>query len=55
MHPVAAVADDAVTVLWKGRRQALANDAVIVCIGGRLPTELMSSIGVAIATRRGTP
>ena len=31
------------------------NDAVIVCVGGVLPTEFLRSMGVEIETKHGTP
>lgn len=33
----------------------LANDAVVICVGGVLPDELLRSIGVALETKHGTP
>jgi hypothetical protein len=37
-----------------GRETSLANDAVIVCAGGIVPGAFLASIGVAVATKRGT-
>lgn len=37
-----------------GRPHDLPNDAVIVCCGGTLPTDLLRGIGVRIETHRGT-
>ena len=52
---VTAIAEGRVEVDQRGRRYALANDAVIICAGGLLPTALLASAGVAIETRRGEP
>jgi thioredoxin reductase (NADPH) len=38
-----------------GRPAAMANDAVVVCIGGTLPTALLADAGVRVETRYGTP
>jgi len=41
--------------LRSGKRElSLANDAVIVCAGGVLPTALLQSVGVAVETKYGT-
>lgn len=37
-----------------GATQHLANDAVIVCAGGQLPTPLLKDIGIRFETRHGT-
>lgn len=37
-----------------GQPYALANDAVIVCASGILPTEFLQSIGVEIQTKHGS-
>jgi thioredoxin reductase len=52
---ITSIAIDSVSFTWRGRPHALPNDAVIVCIGGRLPTELLQDIGVEVETRYGTP
>ena len=43
-----------VVIDCKGARIDLANDAVIVCAGGILPTPLLQEIGIQIQTRHGT-
>jgi thioredoxin reductase/NAD-dependent dihydropyrimidine dehydrogenase PreA subunit len=37
-----------------GKRTAIRNDAVIVCVGGILPTPFLKSIGVEVETKYGT-
>lgn len=37
-----------------GRTLTLANDAIIACTGGTMPTELLATLGVAVETKRGT-
>jgi thioredoxin reductase/NAD-dependent dihydropyrimidine dehydrogenase PreA subunit len=44
----------AVRLRHNEREQSLANDAVIVCAGGVLPSAFLASIGVAIETKHGT-
>ena len=43
-----------VTLECAGRRVELANDAVIVCAGGILPTPLLKDMGVLVETKFGT-
>ena len=38
----------------QGRRQELANDVVIVCAGGVLPTPLLQKVGIEFETKYGT-
>lgn len=45
---------DAVDIELGGRSRRLANDGVIVCAGGILPTDFLKSIGIRIETRYGT-
>jgi thioredoxin reductase (NADPH) len=51
---VKSMTQDAVVLEQDGREEQLLNDAVIVCAGGVLPTELLKSIGVWIQTKYGT-
>jgi thioredoxin reductase/ferredoxin len=37
-----------------GKQQALANDAIIVCAGGVLPTDFLRSVGIDIQVKYGT-
>jgi thioredoxin reductase len=37
-----------------GRQRSLANDAVIICAGGVLPTDFLRNIGITIQTKYGT-
>jgi thioredoxin reductase (NADPH) len=43
-----------VEIEQKGRRMQIANDAVIVCAGGILPTAFLESVGIAVETKYGT-
>ena len=43
-----------VEITWCGRNVNLANDAVIVCAGGILPTGFLKDIGVEVETKYGT-
>jgi thioredoxin reductase len=51
---VAGIASAAVQLRRRQREASLANDAVIVCAGGILPTTWLQSIGVAVETKFGT-
>jgi thioredoxin reductase len=46
---------DAVTLEQDGSRYRLANDAVIVCAGGVLPTGLLRDMGVTVVMKYGEP
>lgn len=43
-----------VKLKWNGEQHSFANDAVIVCVGGILPTPFLKSIGVEVETKYGT-
>jgi thioredoxin reductase/NAD-dependent dihydropyrimidine dehydrogenase PreA subunit len=45
---------ESVTLQFDGKRERLANDAVIVCAGGLLPTPLLRQIGIEFETKFGT-
>jgi len=49
-----AIAPSSVDVEIDGRIESIANDTVIVCAGGVLPTGFLESIGVSIETKHGT-
>jgi thioredoxin reductase (NADPH) len=51
---VLEIGSGSVDIEWQGRKHRLKNDAVIVCAGGILPTDLLKSIGVEIETKYGT-
>ncbi len=51
---VKRITPDAVEIEHQGRRHMIANDAVIVCAGGILPTDFLKSIGIEIETKYGT-
>jgi thioredoxin reductase (NADPH) len=51
---VTSVTPEAVVVEQEGSEERLPNDAVIVCAGGVLPTEMLKSIGVWVQTKYGT-
>lgn len=52
---VRRINEDSVELEHDGRLIALANDTVIVCAGGILPTPLLKSMGIEIETRHGAP
>lgn len=43
-----------VEVKWEGDTHRFANDAVLVCVGGVLPTPFLKSMGVEVETKYGT-
>jgi thioredoxin reductase len=43
-----------VRIEHEGRERSLRNDAVIVCAGGQLPTELLRKVGIRFDTKFGT-
>ena len=51
---VAEIRDADVSINIKGKRYKFANDAVIVCAGGVLPTAFLEGIGLRIDTKTGT-
>ena len=51
---VKSISPDAVLLEQGGKTGKLANDAVVVCCGGTLPTELLRGIGVRVDTHYGT-
>lgn len=51
---VRAIGEDSVTFDGEGGERRLPNDAVIVCAGGVLPTELLKAAGIAVETKFGT-
>ncbi len=51
---VANIDPESVTLEFGGKRERVANDAVIVCAGGLLPTPLLRQIGIEFETKFGT-
>jgi thioredoxin reductase/Pyruvate/2-oxoacid:ferredoxin oxidoreductase delta subunit len=51
---VLGIGADRVALECEGRAREIENDAVIVCAGGVLPTELLKQAGVAFETKFGT-
>jgi len=51
---VKQIGEDTVTVEQEGKTCSLKNDAVIVCVGGTLPTLMLREIGVMVDTYYGT-
>jgi thioredoxin reductase/NAD-dependent dihydropyrimidine dehydrogenase PreA subunit len=51
---VEAIHPGTVSVQWQGKPHELANDTVIVCAGGVLPTPLLQKVGIAFETKYGT-
>ncbi len=52
---VQQIGRDSVTIEEKGNTVTVKNDAVIVCIGGTLPTPMLKEIGIMVDTYYGTP
>ena len=50
---VVAIAPDHVRLVQDGAAKAIHNDAVIICAGGVLPTELLATAGIALETKWG--
>ena len=48
------IRQDSVLLRRGGRVHEIANDAVIVCAGGSMPTDLLDRIGIAVDTKYGT-
>lgn len=44
---------DSVTIEQDGKAVTLGNDAIVVCAGGELPTPMLKSVGVEVATHHG--
>jgi thioredoxin reductase (NADPH) len=51
---VKEIAPHAVTLTCRGSEFELRNDAVIVCVGGTLPTEFLKNVGIHVETKWGT-
>ena len=51
---VTEIRDDSVLIERAGHVHEIANDAVIVCAGGVVPTDLLDRIGIAVDTKYGT-
>lgn len=52
---VRQIGRDSVTIEENGNAVTVKNDAVIVCIGGTLPTPMLKEIGIMVDTYYGTP
>ena len=52
---VVSVDETHVEIEQKGKRQKIRNDAIIVNVGGILPTPLLKEMGIDIQTKFGTP
>ncbi len=51
---VKEITDDKVTIHVDDKDMTIANDAIIVCAGGILPTPFLKSIGIEVETKFGT-
>jgi thioredoxin reductase len=51
---VKEIGPDTVTLTHEGKEIEMKNDAVIVCVGGTLPTPMLKEIGVMVNTYYGT-
>jgi thioredoxin reductase/NAD-dependent dihydropyrimidine dehydrogenase PreA subunit len=52
---VLAIAEGSVRLSAGGRSRSLPSDAVVLCLGGTLPTAFLHEVGVGVETKRGTP
>ncbi len=52
---VQSIEDSSITLIHKGKHKRIKNDAVIINIGGILPTEFLKTLGINIITKYGTP
>jgi dihydropyrimidine dehydrogenase (NAD+) subunit PreT len=50
---IAAIAPDSVTLTCNGGSKTVANDFVIACLGGELPTDFLKTMGVGLRRHRG--
>ena len=51
---VKQITDNEVTINANDKDMTIANDAVIVCAGGILPTPFLKSVGIEVETKYGT-
>ena len=51
---VERIAESAVQLTYRGERITIRNEAVIVCVGGILPTPFLQNIGIEVQTKYGT-
>lgn len=51
---IISIDPDNVEIDYDGRRERFANDAVIICAGGALPTDFLARTGIAMETKYGT-
>lgn len=51
---VRSIAPQSVSIEVAGKTRQVANDAVVVCVGGVLPTAMLQAIGVRVETKHGT-
>ena len=52
---VEEILPDSVILDFEGERKRLANDYVIICAGGTLPTEFLKKIGITVRKYKGEP
>lgn len=50
---VKEIGKETVTLVYEGKDLTLKNDAVIVCVGGTLPTPMLKEMGVMVKTYYG--
>ncbi|MCP5087289.1 MAG: NAD(P)-binding domain-containing protein [Rhodobacteraceae bacterium] len=51
---VQSISDNHIEIMKENRTLRIQNDAVIVCVGGILPTGFLKSIGIEVETKHGT-
>jgi thioredoxin reductase len=50
---VEAIEEDRVALTQRGQARVVGNDAVIICVGGILPTGFLRDVGIQIETKYG--
>ncbi len=51
---VRGLTHDQAEIEWQGKRHIIPNEAVVICVGGILPTEFLKSTGIVMETKYGT-
>ncbi len=51
---VTEIRKESIVLAWRGERRELANDSVIICAGGLLPTQFLHDTGIQVETKFGT-
>ena len=51
---VTEIRKESIVLAWRGEQRELANDSVIICAGGLLPTQFLHETGIQVETKFGT-